>query len=159
MPVTQCRTAPTPYCRSMRSCSAARARKQRRQWCPVKAYCWRAATPCRTRRCVAPGNVCESWILERAARVEAAAVREPSIGVALGGVGGTAAINATLSMLVHLICDAGGNVPNDPIALAAALADEKTDAIMAVGGTGTGRRDGAVQELARLGQVDAHGIG
>ncbi|MGB3745800.1 MAG: molybdopterin-binding protein [Xanthobacteraceae bacterium] len=94
----------------------------------------------------------------QAARVEAAAVREPSIGVALGGVGGTAAINATLSMLVHLICDAGGNVPNDPIALAAALADEKTDAIMAVGGTGTGRRDGAVQELARLGQVEAHGI-
>jgi molybdopterin biosynthesis enzyme len=94
----------------------------------------------------------------QAARVEAAAVREPSIEVALGGVGGTAVINAALSMLVHLICDAGGNVPNDPIALAAALADEKTDAIMAVGGTGTGRRDGAVQELARLGQVEAHGI-
>jgi molybdopterin molybdotransferase len=93
-----------------------------------------------------------------AARIEATAVREPSIGIALGGVGGTAVINAALSMLVHLISDAGGNIPNDPIALAAALADEKTDAIMAVGGTGSGRRDGAVQELARLGQVEAHGI-
>jgi molybdopterin molybdotransferase len=93
-----------------------------------------------------------------AVRVQAAAVREPSIGVALGGVGGAAAINAALSMLVHLIFNAGGNVPNDPIALAAALADEKADAIMAIGGTGSGRRDGAVQELARLGQVEAHGI-
>ncbi len=93
-----------------------------------------------------------------AARVEAAAVREPSIGVALGGVGGTAVIDAALSMLVQLIFNAGGNVPNNPIALAAALADEKADAIMAVGGTGSGRRDGAVQELARLGQVEAHGI-
>jgi molybdopterin molybdotransferase len=94
----------------------------------------------------------------QAARIEAAAVREPSIGVALGGVGGTAVINAALSMLGHLIFDAGGKIPNNPIALAAALADEKTDAIMAVGGTGSGRRDGAVQELARLGQVEAHGI-
>ncbi len=93
-----------------------------------------------------------------AARIEAASVREPSIGVALGGVSGTAVINAALSMLVHLIFNAGGNVPNNPIALAAALADEKADAIMAVGGTGSGRRDGAVQELARLGQVEAHGI-
>jgi molybdopterin molybdotransferase len=93
-----------------------------------------------------------------AARVEAALVREPSIGVALGGVGGTAVINAALGMLVQLIFDAGGNVPNNPIALATALADEKAGAIMAIGGTGSGRRDGAVQELARLGQVEAHGI-
>jgi len=61
-------------------------------------------------------------------------------------------------MLVHLIFDAGGNVPNNPITLAAAMADEKIDAIMAIGGTGSGRRDGAVQEIARLGQVEAHGI-
>jgi molybdopterin biosynthesis enzyme len=94
----------------------------------------------------------------QAARIESAAVREPSIGVALGGGGGTAVINAALSMLGHLIFDAGGKIPNNPIALAAALADEKNDAIMAVGGTGSGRRDGAVQELARLGQVEAHGI-
>jgi len=93
-----------------------------------------------------------------AASVQAASVREPSIGVALGGVGGTAVIDAALSMLVHLIFDAGGNVPNNTITLAAALADEKIDAIMAVGGTGSGRRDGAVQELARRGQVEAHGI-
>jgi molybdopterin molybdotransferase len=94
-----------------------------------------------------------------AARVEAASVRVPSVGVALGSVGGTAVINAALSMLVQLIFDAGGNVPNNPIALAAALTDEKADAIMAVGGTGSGRRDGAVQELARRGRVEAHGIG
>jgi molybdopterin biosynthesis enzyme len=94
----------------------------------------------------------------QAARVEAISVREPSIGVALGGVGGIAVIDAALGMLAHLIFDAGGNVPNDPIALALALVDKKTDAIMAVGGTGSGRRDGAVQELARLGRAEAHGI-
>jgi molybdopterin molybdotransferase len=93
-----------------------------------------------------------------AARVEAASVRAPSIGVAVGGVRGTAVIDAALSMLVQLIFDAGGNVPNNPTALAAALADEKADAIMAVGGTGSGQRDGAVQELARRGRVEAHGI-
>jgi molybdopterin molybdotransferase len=93
-----------------------------------------------------------------AARVQAASVREPSIGVALGGGGGTTVIDAALNMLVHLIFDAGGSVSNNPVMLDAALADEKTDAIVAIGGTGSGRRDGAVQELARLGQVEAHGI-
>ncbi|HEV2625552.1 MAG TPA: molybdopterin-binding protein [Xanthobacteraceae bacterium] len=94
----------------------------------------------------------------QAAGVEAVAVCEPSIGVALGGVGGTAVINAALGVLVHLIFAAGGRVPESPAMLDAALADEKADAIFAVGGTGSGRRDGAVQELARLGQVEAHGI-
>jgi molybdopterin molybdotransferase len=93
-----------------------------------------------------------------AVRVQAASVREPSIGVALGGVGETAVINAALGMLAHLIFNAGGRLTNNAITLAAALADEKADAIMAIGGTGSGRRDGAVQELARLGQVEAHGI-
>jgi molybdopterin molybdotransferase len=93
-----------------------------------------------------------------AANIEAVSIREPSIGVALGGVGGTPVINAALGMLVRVIFDAGGRVPSNPIMLDAALADGKTDAVIAIGGTGSGRRDGAVQTLARLGQVEMHGI-
>jgi molybdopterin biosynthesis enzyme len=93
-----------------------------------------------------------------AADIDAVSIREPRIGIALGGVGGTPIINAALGMLVRLVFDAGGRVPNNPIMLDAALADGKTDAVIAIGGTGSGRRDGAVQDLARLGQVEAHGI-
>lgn len=92
------------------------------------------------------------------AEIDAVSIREPRIGVALGGVGGTRVINAALGLLVRLVFDAGGRVPSSPVMLDAALADENTDAVIAIGGTGSGRRDGAVQDLARLGQVEAHGI-
>jgi molybdopterin biosynthesis enzyme len=39
-----------------------------------------------------------------------------------------------------------------------ALADDRADAVIAVGGTGSGRRDAAVRTLARLGRIEAHGI-
>ena len=45
-----------------------------------------------------------------------------------------------------------------PCTLAQALSDGQGDAVIGIGGTGSGRRDDAVQELARRGQVDAHGI-
>ncbi len=93
-----------------------------------------------------------------AANIDAVSIREPRIGVALGGVGGTPIINAALGMLVRLVFDAGGRVTSNPIMLDAALADGKTDAVIAIGGTGSGRRDSAVQDLASLGRVEAHGI-
>jgi molybdopterin molybdotransferase len=93
-----------------------------------------------------------------AAGVEAVSIREPRIGVALGGDTGGTVINAALAMLVRAIFNAGSVVTNNPVMLDAALADVQADAIIAVGGTGSGRRDDAVQILARLGQVEAHGI-
>ena len=38
------------------------------------------------------------------------------------------------------------------------LTDAHSGAVIAVSGTGSGRRDAAVQTLARLGRVEAHGI-
>jgi molybdopterin biosynthesis enzyme len=49
-------------------------------------------------------------------------------------------------------------VTGKPATLEAALGDAESDAVIAVGGTGGGRRDAAVHTLARLGRVEAHGI-
>ena len=38
------------------------------------------------------------------------------------------------------------------------MADQQTDAVIAIGGTGSGRSDHAVQTLARFGRVEAHGV-
>jgi molybdopterin biosynthesis enzyme len=54
--------------------------------------------------------------------------------------------------------NAGGLVIGNPATLEAALGDEGSDAVIGVGGTGSGRRDAAVHMLARLGAVEAHGI-
>ncbi len=47
--------------------------------------------------------------------------------------------------------DAGGD-------LGAALADEAVDAVIAIGGTGSGRNDASVQTLARAGRLTVHGV-
>ncbi len=93
-----------------------------------------------------------------AAGVETVSIREARIAVALGGGARGGVINAALAMLVSLIGAAGGVADGDPITLDAALADENNDAIIAVGGTGSGRRDNAINILARIGRVEAHGI-
>jgi molybdopterin molybdotransferase len=54
---------------------------------------------------------------------------------------------------VQLCGDGGERV------FAAALADEDGDAVIAVGGTGRGRRDFAIRVLAQTGAVAVHGIG
>jgi molybdopterin biosynthesis enzyme len=54
--------------------------------------------------------------------------------------------------------EAGSVVTGSSITLEPALGDEKANAVIAVGGTGSGLRDAAVHTLARLGQVEAHGI-
>jgi len=44
-------------------------------------------------------------------------------------------------------------------ALERALADEQTDIVIAIGGTGAGRKDGSVAMLARMGEIAIHGFG
>jgi molybdopterin biosynthesis enzyme len=56
---------------------------------------------------------------------------------------------------------AGGAVLDDdrePGRLDEALGDNRADAVIAIGGTGSGRHDDSVRALARLGRVEAHGI-
>lgn len=43
--------------------------------------------------------------------------------------------------------------------LEAAFADAGSDAVIAIGGTGSGRHDASVRALARMGRVEFHGIG
>ncbi len=92
-----------------------------------------------------------------AAGVPAVSIREPRISVALGGTDDTV-VTAAIAMLVRAILAGGYRIANNPIMLEAALADPQGDAVIAVGGTGTGRHDDAVEILARLGRVEAHGV-
>lgn len=86
-------------------------------------------------------------------------IRSPQIVVGCGSAKRTPIIDAALDILVRAIAGAGGRVRdargepeffNQPI--------NDADAVIAVGGTGTGRNDEAIQILARHGQVDVHGI-
>ncbi len=92
-----------------------------------------------------------------AAGVSAVSIREPRIRVALGGTDDTV-VTAAIAMLARAILAGGYQIANNPIMLEAALADPQGDAVIAVGGTGAGRHDDAVEILARLGRVEAHGV-
>ena len=67
-----------------------------------------------------------------------------------------------LGSAVHLIAgDAArrGGAPDEANgALSEALADENTDAVVAIGGTGSGRNDASVRTLARAGRLAVHGM-
>jgi len=92
-----------------------------------------------------------------AARIEAISIRQPRISIAHGGAADRI-IHGALGMLVNAVFEVGATVSQNQVMLDAALAEADSDAIIAVGGTGSGRRDTAVRNLARLGQVEMHGI-
>jgi molybdopterin molybdotransferase len=96
-----------------------------------------------------------------AAGIANVSVREPRVHIACGSVPTTPLIDAALDMLAHAATAVGCAVLDshrEAGGLALAIADETVDAVIAVGGTGSGRRDAAVHALARLGHVEAHGI-
>lgn len=96
----------------------------------------------------------------QAAGIKDALIREPRVAVALGGEPGTRALGAAFEFSVGAVSDAGAAVlRNGPdITLEGMVADADGDAIVAIGGTGSGQGDRAVQSLARLGRVEMHGI-
>ncbi|HEX2655441.1 MAG TPA: molybdopterin-binding protein [Xanthobacteraceae bacterium] len=71
----------------------------------------------------------------------------------------------TVGPLVAHFVEAGGGVPvldpgaSDPARLAEALIDETVDAVIAIGGTGVGRRDRSIRILETVGRIEIHGIG
>lgn len=65
---------------------------------------------------------------------------------------------ATRSLLARGIETAGGAAHESDGDLAAALADATCDAVVGIGGTGSGRNDASVHLLKRMGHVEAHGI-
>jgi molybdopterin molybdotransferase len=88
-------------------------------------------------------------------------VRTPRFHVARSRPDRSALINVILVLLGGAITSAGGAVlegPEDALSFDAALPDGDADAVIAVGGTGSGRDDESVRALTRLGQVEAHGI-
>ncbi len=88
-------------------------------------------------------------------------VRSPRILIVRGGATSDPPIDAACEMLARTATAAGGVVLDarrQKGGLDWGLADESADAVIALGGTGGGRRDAAVKTLARLGQIEAHGI-
>jgi len=69
-------------------------------------------------------------------------------------------IQAICEFLVRMIADAGGvGTMADESGLESGVARAEQDAIILVGGSGSGRRDRSVIELAKLGSVAFHGVG
>ncbi len=92
-----------------------------------------------------------------AAGVDQVTIRAPRVHIVSAG-GRAPVIEAARTMLVRFVVAAGGVVVEDADTLDAALGDQNTDMVIAVGGTGRGRNDRSVHALARLGSVEAHGI-
>ncbi len=98
-----------------------------------------------------------------AAGLERASVRAPRVWLVRNRAGGDAVIDAAMELIAGEIAAAGGRVLSGAAAAAgapleAAFADDTADAVIAVGGTGSGRTDAGVRTLARVGRLEVHGI-
>jgi molybdopterin molybdotransferase len=92
-----------------------------------------------------------------AADIATLTIRAPRICIARGSGLASPPIDAALTLLKTMATAAGADALGAD-SLDRALADARTDAVMAIGGTGSGRRDAAVTDLARVGEVEAHGV-
>ena len=87
-------------------------------------------------------------------------VRAPRLSVISPHLAPDPIIAAAMALVMRGIKDTGGTVIEQTNAepLDKALGRQDVDAIMLIGGTGSGRDDRSVAALARLGRVEAHGI-
>jgi molybdopterin molybdotransferase len=85
-------------------------------------------------------------------------VREPRIRLVKARADTDVVLDAIGDLLVRALNARGCAVRRSAGDLAAALADTADDAVIAIGGTGSGRNDTSVDTLARLGRVVVHGI-
>lgn len=95
----------------------------------------------------------------QAAAVAAVNVRAPRFCVLRNGHGDDRILDAAQAWMTHAVAAAGGY----PISCAKSgletiLRDKSIDAVIAIGGTGTGQHDVAVRTLARIGQIAFHGV-
>src|SRR5215470_14675106 len=84
-------------------------------------------------------------------------IRSPRLALARASAARTPVLNAVQVTLSRCAATAGCMV-REASSLAEALSEGQCDAVIGIGGTGSGRRDDAVQELARRGRLEAHGI-
>jgi molybdopterin molybdotransferase len=100
----------------------------------------------------------------RAAVLAAAGVQRlfvcvPHVRVVCVGAEADAVINAAGSFVAGDIGATGGAaILPDGTGLDDALMDASADAVVAIGGTGSGRNDASVVTLARVGRLEVHGI-
>ena len=95
-----------------------------------------------------------------AAGVAEARVRAPRLRLVRAAPGGDAVIDAAITCIADAIASQGGIAAiAAQHSLADALADTTADAVVVVGGTGSGRNDTTVHTLASIGELLVHGIG
>jgi molybdopterin molybdotransferase len=92
-----------------------------------------------------------------AAGIAEVTIRLPRLALARANAAKTPVLDAARVTLSHCAI-AAGCVVRETNSLAEALSEAQYDAVIGIGGTVSGRRDDAVQELARLGRIEAHGI-
>lgn len=94
-----------------------------------------------------------------AAGIDRVSIRAPRVHIVWGGEARSNVIGAALANVIRLAEEAGGVVTGRSITLnQQAFEDTETAALIAIGGTGSGRRDTAIDVLARHGRVEAYGI-
>lgn len=91
----------------------------------------------------------------QAAGIARVRVREPRVRV----VSTAGAETDAVALAISRAASAHGIVVIFVRALERALADEQTDVVITVGGTGAGRNDHSVAMLRRMGEVHIHGFG
>jgi molybdopterin molybdotransferase len=93
--------------------------------------------------------------------VELAQVREPKVRL-VGNQPHDAVIDAAVNLIAGEVGAAGGRVlygeTSSNASFEQVLGDDAADAIIAIGGSGSGRNDTSVVTLARCGRLEAHGI-
>jgi molybdopterin biosynthesis enzyme len=92
-----------------------------------------------------------------AAGIKRTDICEPHVCMLRAGLGPDAVLDAARDLVAGAVA-AGGGVVETAADFAAALADTRADAVIAIGGTGTGRDDASVHLLAQAGRVDMHGV-
>jgi molybdopterin biosynthesis enzyme len=85
-------------------------------------------------------------------------VREPRLRIVTARAQGDARLAVTRGLIMRVLGPEGCAVQADAGDLEAALNDARVDAVVVIGGTGSGREDTSAHTLARCGRVEAHGI-
>jgi molybdopterin biosynthesis enzyme len=96
----------------------------------------------------------------RAAGIEKVQAREPRLKIFCASVATRSAADSISPILARAVeAEGGGAQLAQAASLESALLDRACDAIIIIGGTGSGRRDTSVKTLARVGKVEIHGFG
>jgi molybdopterin molybdotransferase len=96
-----------------------------------------------------------------AAGIDRIAVRMPRLRVVTAREGDDSVLDSVATLVAAGVAAGGGAVEAPratAIDLATALTAPDVDAVVVIGGTGSGRRDQSIAALARAGAVDVHGI-